>query len=219
MNTTNTNETDKVEFSSQDFLSVQTKLQNYLHELVEQASADHPEERVFLLGELDQWSSSLFTSLAENSTFTNSNGFEIRAPLYPVDPVDEELKAAVKKEEADFKAHMIKVVKYRAQVPSILANLSQEICESKSRAAEHLEIVLPPAIETEGKLKPKATKSIVISTDVVSKDKDYGLPIDTVNKEYKDAMQMLSQLNTMVPDEINQIQRLHEITNLVMKQN
>ncbi|CEP09107.1 hypothetical protein [Parasitella parasitica] len=198
MNTNITNEPDKVTFSSKDFLSLQGKLQSYLHELVDQASAEHPDERVFLQNEMNQWTSSLLTCLAENSTFTDSNGFDIRAQVNPVDPVDEELKAAVKKEEADFKAHMIKVVKYRAQVPSILAQLSQEICECKSRAAEHLDIELPP---------------------IENDDKDYDLPLDTVKKEYTDAMQMLSQLNKMVPEELDQIERLSEITNLVMKQN
>lgn len=62
------------------------------------------------------------------------------------------MKKAAEKKELEFNASLDKVVKYRAQVPSVLANLSREICESESKEAEQLFVQLP-TYETNGKLK------------------------------------------------------------------
>ncbi|CAO3639193.1 unnamed protein product [Mucor fragilis] len=143
---------EKVPFDSKDFLSLESKFQDYVQQALQEATIGSIEERDMLKSELEQWTTSVFTNLAENSTFTDTDGIDNRVKPNLVDPTDEDLKEKVRQKDLEFNADLRKVVKYRAQAPSALAKLSKEICESESMEAEKLRIELP-TIETRGMLQ------------------------------------------------------------------
>lgn len=179
---------EKVPFDSKDFLSLESKFQDYVQQALQEATIGSIEERDMLKSELEQvscfymlniyinystisqWTTSVFTNLAENSTFTDTDGidnrgkhgqavsaiaissFSVTVKPNLVDPTDEDLKEKVRQKDLEFNADLRKVVKYRAQAPSALAKLSKEICESESMEAEKLRIELP-TIETRGMLQ------------------------------------------------------------------
>lgn len=57
----NTN-TEKVPFTSKDFLSLQSRLQDYIQEVLQQATISSAEERVLIQSELDQVSSICYST-------------------------------------------------------------------------------------------------------------------------------------------------------------
>ncbi|CAO3639190.1 unnamed protein product [Mucor fragilis] len=200
---------EKVPFDSKDFLSLESKFQDYVQQALQEATIGSIEERDMLKSELEQWTTSVFTNLAENSTFTDTDGidnrgkhgqavsaiaissFSVTVKPNLVDPTDEDLKEKVRQKDLEFNADLRKVVKYRAQAPSALAKLSKEICESESMEAEKLRIELP-TIETRDQF------------DVAS--------MESAKEEYKDAMQILSNLEKVTPREISQISKVQDIS-------
>lgn len=65
----------------------------------------------------------------------------------PVEPTDEELKKAVKSRELSFANNLSKLVRYRAQVPRVVAKLSKEIYETESLEAEKIKLESPTVEE------------------------------------------------------------------------
>ncbi|KAF1800570.1 hypothetical protein V8B55DRAFT_1534867 [Mucor lusitanicus] len=185
---------EKVPFDSKDFLALESKFQDYVQQVLQEATIGSLEERDMLKSELEQWTSSIFTSLADNSAFTDTEGMDNRGKPNLLDPTDEELKEKVKQKELEFNADLKKVVKYRAQAPSALAKLSREICESESMEAENLKIELSATDTSEDQL------------DAAS--------LESAKKEYIDAMQLLSNLEKITPKEVSQIAKVQQITAL-----
>ncbi|KAK4512397.1 uncharacterized protein ATC70_003096 [Mucor velutinosus] len=183
---------EKVPFDSKDFLSLERKFQDYVQQVLQEATIGSLEERDMLKGELEQWTTNVFTNLAENSAFTDTDGIDNRVKPNLIDPTDEDLREKVRQKDLEFNTDLKKVVKYRAQAPSALAKLSKEICESESMEAEHLRIELPTIETRQDQL------------DVVS--------LELVKEEYKDAMQLLSNLEKITPNEISQISKVQQIT-------
>ncbi|KAL7311791.1 hypothetical protein PS15m_009510 [Mucor circinelloides] len=189
--------TEKVPFTSKDFLSLQSRLQDYIQEVLQQATISSAEERVLIQSELDQWTTNVFIGLRENSAFTDTDSIDNRVKANLVDPTDEKLKDAVRSKELDFANNLSKVVKYRAQVPSVVAKFSKEVCESESLEAEELQIELPTVDLHHDQF------------DVAS--------LEPIKEEYTDAMQILSHLEKSTPKEINQVAKVQKISAIVME--
>lgn len=64
-----------------------------------------------------------------------------------VEPTDEELKKAVNARELSFANNLSKLVRYRAQVPPVVAKLSKEIYETESLEAGKLKLESPTVEE------------------------------------------------------------------------
>ncbi|GAN11612.1 hypothetical protein MAM1_0749d11188 [Mucor ambiguus] len=192
MNSPSDTNLEKVPFDSKDFLALESKFQDYVQQVLQEATIGSPEERDMLRSELEQWTSSIFTNLAENSAFTDTDGFDNRVKPNLIDPTDEDLREKVRQKDSEFNADLKKVVKYRAQAPSALAKLSKEICESESMDAENLRIELP--------------------TVDISQDQFEVASLESVKEEYKDAMKLLSNLEKITPKEVSQITKVQQIT-------
>ncbi|CAO0794139.1 unnamed protein product [Mucor circinelloides] len=137
MDSRNNINTEKVPLSSENFLSLQSRLQDYVKEVLQQPMIDSPEERVLIESEMDQWTTNVFRDLRENLAFTDTESIDNRVKVNPVEPTDEELKKAVKSRELSFANNLSKLVRYRAQVPRVVAKLSKEIYETESLEAEN----------------------------------------------------------------------------------
>ncbi|EPB91204.1 hypothetical protein HMPREF1544_01909 [Mucor circinelloides 1006PhL] len=147
MDSRNNINTEKVPLSSENFLSLQSRLQDYVKEVLQQPMIDSPEERVLIESEMDQWTTNVFRDLRENLAFTDTESIDNRVKVNPVEPTDEELKKAVKSRELSFANNLSKLVRYRAQVPRVVAKLSKEIYETESLEAEKIKLESPTVEE------------------------------------------------------------------------
>lgn len=115
-----------------------------------------------------------------------------------MDPTDEKLKDAVRSKELDFANNLSKVVKYRAQVPSVVAKFSKEVCESESLEAEELQIELP-TVDLHRKLEFGLHANQHLPNNVLNLDEQFDVAsLEPVKEEYTDAMQILSHLEKVI---------------------
>ncbi|KAL7317779.1 hypothetical protein PS15m_004088 [Mucor circinelloides] len=147
MDSRNNINTEKVPLSSENFLSLQSRLQDYIKEVLQQPMIDSPEERVLIESELDQWTTNVFRDLRENLAFTDTESIDNQVKANSVEPTDEELKKAVNARELSFANNLSKLVRYRAQVPPVVAKLSKEIYETESLEAGKLKLESPTVEE------------------------------------------------------------------------